>query len=100
MVYAVGIEVFRHLLEASAPPAVSVMGHTLPVVCRESPVLPHNREIIRRCSCLAVEVEQVGAAFCVMRDRNNTADFRQWGGASHYSTDLVADLMHDSAVHA
>ncbi len=37
------------------------------------------------------------AAFCVMRDRNNTADFRQWGGASHYSTDLVADLMHDSA---
>ncbi len=37
------------------------------------------------------------AAFCVMRDRNNTADFRQWGGASHYSSDLVADLMHDSA---
>ena len=65
MVYAVGIEVFRHLLEASAPPAVSVMGHTLPVVCRESPVLPHNREIIRRCSCLAVEVEQVGILPCV-----------------------------------
>ena len=44
----VSIEVFRHFLETSHPPAVTVLFHDIPVVGRESPVLSVYRASRRR----------------------------------------------------
>ena len=40
VVDAIGVEVSLHLLQTILPPIVSVFRHYVPVVCRESPVLP------------------------------------------------------------
>ena len=60
MVDAVSVEVFRHLAETCFPPCEAVAVHLFPVVCRETPVLTEDREVIRRCACLAVHVEELG----------------------------------------
>ena len=57
VVNAVGIKVFRHVLESSYPPFTSVIYHPLPVVGRESPVLSVYGESVRWSARLRVEVE-------------------------------------------
>ncbi len=65
VVYAVGIEIFRHFSETRFPPGKAVTAHFLPVVCRESPVLSEYRKIVRRCTCLAVKVKELWRLPCV-----------------------------------
>ena len=48
MIYAIGIEVVRHLGKASTPPSVVILRHLIPVIDWESPVLSLCREVIRR----------------------------------------------------
>ncbi len=57
VVYAVGIEILVHVLEASHPPLAAVLEHGIPVICREAPVLSVDREVIWRCSRLVAAVE-------------------------------------------
>ena len=57
VVDAVGREVFCHLTHTVYPPAVSITSHQIPVVCRESPVLPIRCKHIGRSTCLSVHVE-------------------------------------------
>ena len=65
MVNAVGIEVFRHFSKTRLPPCETVTAHFLPVVSRQPPVLAEDREVIRWCSRLTVEVEQPWIKPCV-----------------------------------
>ena len=58
MVYAEGIEVLRHFTHAGAPPGIVVFGHLFPVVGGEAPVLAVGGKGIRRCTSLAVHVEE------------------------------------------
>ncbi len=60
MVDTVGIEVFRHFAEALFPPREAVAVHLLPVIGGEAPGLAEDREVIGRCSGLAVHIEQAG----------------------------------------
>ena len=53
------IEVLRHLCQTGLPPGVTVLGHLLPIICRESPVLSEIREGIRWCSSLRIHMEQL-----------------------------------------
>ena len=55
-----GVEVLAHLAEAGLPPGVAGLGHPLPVVGREAPVLAVRREGVRRGAGLGVHVEEVG----------------------------------------
>ena len=57
VVNTISIEILRHVLEATYPPATAVFYHLVPVVCRESPVLSVYGEVVWRCSSLSVEVE-------------------------------------------
>ena len=57
MVDAVGIEILLHFAEAAHPPLAAVTEHLVPVVGRESPVLPVSSKLIGWCSCLSVQVE-------------------------------------------
>ena len=58
VVYAEGVEVLCHLAHALFPPQVAVFFHLFPVVGGEAPVLAILGKGIRRCSGLAVHVEQ------------------------------------------
>ena len=60
VVDAVGIEVLGHLHKACLPPGKAVLGHLLPIVGREAPVLTHHREIIGRSTRRRVHVEELG----------------------------------------
>ena len=40
------------------------------------------------------------SAFCLLRDRHGSADFRTWGGYSHFSHDLIDKLLNDSPTEA
>ena len=57
MVYAVSIKKLRHVLETAHPPGTIVLQHLVPVVSGEPPVLTVYGEVIRRCTCLSVEIE-------------------------------------------
>ena len=59
MVDAVGIEVVAHLLEAVAEPLVVVLGHFLPVIGGEAPVLSVGGKSIGRSAGLSVHVEEM-----------------------------------------
>ena len=72
MVDTVGIKVFRHFLKAFHPPAVTVLLHYIPVICRKSPVLTVHGEIIRWCAGLAVHIEIVGFGPCLDTATANT----------------------------
>ncbi|MBR4822069.1 MAG: 4-alpha-glucanotransferase, partial [Bacteroidales bacterium] len=65
MVDAECVEVLRHLAQAALPPRIVILGHLVPVVGRESPVLPVHGKRIRRCAALRIHVEQVGMAPCI-----------------------------------
>ena len=65
MVDAVGIEIARHDLQATLPPSVVVLGHRLPIVGWETPILSFGGKIIGRCAHLHIEVEQFGMRFHV-----------------------------------
>ena len=58
MVYAVGVEISRHIAETRFPPCVAVGAHAVPVVGGKAPVLTQGREWIRRSARAAVEVEE------------------------------------------
>lgn len=60
MVDAVGIEIARHHLQAALPPGVAVLGHCLPVVGWEAPVLSFCGEVIGWGADLHIKVEQIG----------------------------------------
>ena len=62
MVDTVGVEILRHLAEAVLPPLEAILGHSVPVVGREAPVLAQDREVIRWCAGLAVHVEETRRA--------------------------------------
>ena len=72
MVDTVSVEVILHLCEAAAPPVVAVLGHLVPVVRREAPVLSADREVVGRCTGRSVEVEQVRLNGCIYRVRTDT----------------------------
>ena len=57
MIDPIGIKVFCHFLKTFHPPAVAVFFHDIPVICRKSPVLPVDGEIIGWSTCLSVEIE-------------------------------------------
>ena len=65
MVNSVCIEIAGHHLQAALPPSVAVLGHRLPVVGREAPVLSFGGEVIWRGTNLHVKVEQIGMRFHV-----------------------------------
>ena len=65
MVNAVGIEILSHLLEPSCPPPITILCHSLPIVGGESPVLPVLREIIRWCTRLSIQIEQMRFRPCL-----------------------------------
>ena len=48
MVNTESVEVLAHLAQAALPPGVVILGHLVPVVGREAPVLAVCGEIIRR----------------------------------------------------
>ena len=58
MVDPEGVEIFGHLLQAGLPPGIVILGHFLPIVGREAPVLTFLAEVIRRCACGGVQIEQ------------------------------------------
>ena len=60
MVYTIGIEIARHILESPFPPQTSILEHLIPVVGWKAPVLPVHRESVWRCASLSVEVEIFG----------------------------------------
>ena len=82
MVYSVSIEVFRHLAKTVFPPLESIFSHLIPVIGRESPVLPQDRKIIRRRTRLSVHVEQFRGYPCVGTE---TAD-ADWYVAFEHNT--------------
>ena len=59
MVNAIGVEVLGHLAETFHPPCITVLLHHIPIVSRESPVLPVHRKIIGRSTGLSVQIEIV-----------------------------------------
>ena len=59
VVYTIGVEVLCHLAEAAHPPRIAILLHHIPVVGREAPVLPVDREVIGWGTCLTVHVEVV-----------------------------------------
>ena len=65
MVDTEGIEILRHLRQTGLPPCEAVLCHSLPVVCREAPVLTEGRECIRRCTCLRIHMEKLRIEPCV-----------------------------------
>ena len=54
MVNAVGIEIFRHILETAYPPGTVVLQHLIPVIGGEAPVLTVGRERIGRRTSLSI----------------------------------------------
>ncbi len=56
----VGIEILGHLAETGLPPGIAVLGHALPVVGGQPPVLTQHGEVVGRCSGLRIHVEEVG----------------------------------------
>ena len=44
-------------METFLPPGEMVFLHNIPVISRKSPVLPIDRKVIGRSSCLAVHIE-------------------------------------------
>jgi hypothetical protein len=54
------IEIITHLQETLAPPFKTVFLHAVPVVGRETPVLPFYRKIVRRRPGLLIHVVQIG----------------------------------------
>ncbi len=60
MVDTIGIEAVLHLAEALAPPCVAVLGHLIPIVGRETPILAAQREVIGGRTRRGVAVEQLG----------------------------------------
>ena len=59
VVDAISIEILSHIAESAHPPLTSVGKHTVPVVCRESPVLSVGSESVWWCTCLSVKIEVV-----------------------------------------
>ena len=59
VVYSEEVEIFGHLLHPRLPPGIAVLGHFVPVVGREAPVLTVSRESIRRCTCAGVHIEKM-----------------------------------------
>ena len=57
MVDTIGVEILRHLTEATYPPLAAVFQHLIPVVGGEAPVLSVSRERIGRSSRLTIQVE-------------------------------------------
>ena len=57
MIHTVSVEIVLHLLEALPPPSEVILRHLVPVIRRESPVLPADGEVIRRSAGTGVEVE-------------------------------------------
>ena len=81
MVNAVGIKVFRHLLEAAHPPGIAILLHDVPVVGRESPVLPIHREVIGWRTGLSIQVEVVGlrpSLYAVAADTDGDIAFEHY----------------------
>ena len=71
MIHAVSIEIILHLPEARFPPSETVFRHLIPVIRRETPVLTGDREIIGRCSCRCIQIEQLrinGRIYGIRRD--------------------------------
>ena len=50
VVDAESVEIARHLLQPRLPPGVVVLGHLLPVIGREAPVLTVAAEVVGRCA--------------------------------------------------
>ena len=80
MVDAVSVEILSHIAESAHPPLASVGKHTVPVVCRESPVLSVGRECVWRSTCLSVKVEVLGfkpyvASCTVYTDRDVALEY-------------------------
>ena len=59
MVDAVSVEIFVHLAQPLLPPGKAGLGHLVPVIGRETPVLAVGAEGIRRSPRLHVEVEEL-----------------------------------------
>ena len=84
VVDAVSIEILGHIAESAHPPLTSVGKHTVPVVCRESPVLSVDRECVWRSTCLSVKVEVVRfephvASCTVYTDRDVALEYHATG---------------------
>ena len=58
MIYPEHVEILRHALHPGFPPCIPVLSHFVPVVCRETPVLPVCREGIRRSPGLGIHIEE------------------------------------------
>src|SRR5262249_27610698 len=72
MIDAKRIKVIAHLAESLFPPGKSIFLHSLPVINRESPVLPDDREIIRRSPGLPVHVQKLRSHPCITAIAINT----------------------------
>lgn len=59
VVDAEGVEVLSHLRKALAPPSIIVLGHLVPIVGREAPVLTIFRELIRGSTSGHGHVEKI-----------------------------------------
>ena len=59
VVHTIGIEIVLHLTEAALPPTEVILCHLIPVIGRESPVLSACIEVIGRCTCGCIEVEEL-----------------------------------------
>mmetsp|Transcript_37173 Transcript_37173/g.91125 ORF Transcript_37173/g.91125 Transcript_37173/m.91125 type:complete len:237 (-) Transcript_37173:85-795(-) len=60
MIDAVRVEVLRHGAQSLPPPRVVVLGHHLPVVRREAPILARHSKSVGRRASLEVHVVQLG----------------------------------------
>ena len=65
MVDSICIEILVHLAESLLPPSESRLGHLVPVIGRETPVLPVLGEGIRRCPSLGIKIVELRSAPCV-----------------------------------
>ena len=57
MIDSEGIEIFAHFPQALFPPPITILGHLIPIICREPPILAISGESIWRRSCLGIEIE-------------------------------------------
>ena len=72
MIHTVSIEIVLHLLETTLPPTEVILGHLIPVIGREAPVLTADREIIGRSTGRSIQVEEVRINSCIDRVRADT----------------------------
>mmetsp|Transcript_22400 Transcript_22400/g.38674 ORF Transcript_22400/g.38674 Transcript_22400/m.38674 type:complete len:246 (-) Transcript_22400:1711-2448(-) len=59
MINAESMKISRHVAQACLPPVVAILGHDLPGIGWESPILTHLCKIIRRRTSLHLETEQL-----------------------------------------